>query len=363
MAEKRPKRAFAGRFNCLGKSDMPWRSAENFEKWNDFVRRNGPRSGAFLSSWEWGEFQKAVGKKVRRELFEESGEQKVVAVCLQSALLFGWRAWYCPRGPISSVGYTPELFRSLAMRLGVSLFLRVEPPFEEHADSASLSIIGRSFLRSFEIQPSHTILLSLEQTKDSLFSAMHPKTRYNIHVAERRGVMTETFSVEKDGQEAITRAFRETWPLFKTTGARRDFHLHEKSYYERMLISLRGDCRAELWIARLEREVVAAMISIDFGKTRTYVHGASGEKHRNAMAPFLLHWSAIMDAKEKGLAWYDWWGVAPEGASTSHPWAGITRFKVGFGGARVTYPGTFDFALKSLAYRLYKCLRSIRRIV
>ncbi len=328
------------------------------------MKTNGPRSGAFLSSWEWGEFQKATGKEIRREALEEKEEWKAAALCLKSSLPFGWRSWYCPRGPISAAGYTPEIFLSLADHLFHPLFLRAEPPREEHADFASISFgRGEDIRRSLEIQPSHTLLLSLDQSEDELLSGMHPKTRYNIHIAERKFVKIKTYSAKKDGQAALLHAFQDVWPLFKTTGSRGGFHLHTKAYYEQMLVSLYGDCEALLWTARFEDEAVAALMTVDFGKTRTYLHGASGDKHRNVMAPFLLQWSAIRDAKAKGFTWYDWWGVAPEGASEHHPWTGITRFKTGFGGIRVNYPGTFDIVGSLWKYRLYQVLRGIRRSV
>ena len=162
------------------------------------MKTNGPRSGAFLSSWEWGEFQKATGKEIRREALEEKEEWKAAALCLKSSLPFGWRSWYCPRGPISAAGYTPEIFLSLADHLFHPLFLRAEPPREEHADFASISFgRGEDIRRSLEIQPSHTLLLSLDQSEDELLSGMHPKTRYNIHIAERKFVKIKTYSAKK----------------------------------------------------------------------------------------------------------------------------------------------------------------------
>ena len=342
---------------------MPWQIAEDEKQWNAFVKTHGPRSGAFLSSWEWGNFQKALGKAVYRKWFEESEKRQAAALCMRNPLFLGWSAWYCPRGPISVAGYSQDFFDSLRERFYGALFLRVEPPCEDDAGLAALSAGSGSMLRrSLEIQPSHTLLLSLEQTEESLCSAMHPKTRYNIHVAERKGVKIETYSAAHDQGGRLSQAFEEAWPLFKETGSRGGFHLHAKAYYEHMLVALQGDCEAKLWVARFAGEIIAALISLDFGKTRTYLHGASGNQHRNVMAPFLLQWSAIRDAKAKGFVWYDWWGVAPEDADESHPWAGITRFKTGFGGLRVNYPGTFDVVENLWGYRLYQIFRAIRRM-
>ena len=65
----------------------------------------------------------------------------------------------------------------------------------------------------------------------------------------------------------------------------------------------------------------------------------------------------ILDAKKVGLERYDFWGI-----SDSNPvWKGITRFKLGFGGERLSYPGTYDYVIKPLKYKLYKLLRALRR--
>ena len=147
------------------------------------------------------------------------------------------------------------------------------------------------------------------------------------------------------------------WPLFEQTASRGQFRLHPKSYYQKMLAS------GVVFIATAKagEQIVAANLMVDFDGTRTYLHGASGETHRNVMAPFLLHWELMRDAKRKGVEAYDWWGVAPEGANESHPWNGITRFKLGFGGERLDSPGTFDFVARPLAYAVYRIVRAIRR--
>ena len=80
---------------------------------------------------------------------------------------------------------------------------------------------------------------------------------------------------------------------------------------------------------------------------------------REVMAPQALHWQAIQDAKFWGYTDYECWGVAPEGAE-DHAWAGITRFKRGFGGRYVSYPGTYDLPLDRFWYTVYAFARRFR---
>jgi len=294
-------------------------------------------SGAFLQSKPWGDFQRSTGREV---VFVDG-----VGLFVINALPFGWKYAFCPKGP--AIDVSVETLRIVADKLGV-VFLRVEPSVSLVSPPSARRGQG-VVLRTFEISPSHTLITDLTKSEPDLLASMHEKTRYNVRLAERKGV---TVSIGTDSIDAV-------WPLFEQTASRGQFRLHLKSYYEKMLAS------GVVFIAtaKVGDQVVAANLMVDFDGTRTYLHGASGETHRNVMAPFLLHWELIKDAKRKGIAAYDWWGVAPEGADESHPWNGITRFKLGFGGERLDSAGTFDFIARPLEYTIYRIIRSIRRKV
>ena len=126
---------------------------------------------------------------------------------------------------------------------------------------------------------------------------------------------------------------------------------------------------AELALAEYAGEVLAAHIVISFGETATYVHGASSSKSREVMAPHLLQWKTIKRAQEKGFKKYDFFGVAPHsakasrGTDASHPWAGITRFKLGFGGRREDYIGAYDLVLHDGMYHIFNAARRLRHLL
>lgn len=312
------------------------------DEWNEFVKKHGPLSGRFLQSWEWGEFQ-----GVQRLVCEGDG---VASVSVKKLSGFGTYA-YCPRGPIVETDFF-EAFQSLAKAVGPVLFFRSDFPI----DVSSTALLKKSI----DLQPSHTWITDLSSTWESIFSAMHHKTRYNIRLAERHGVRIEFDSSN----------FDEVWPLFEGTSGRGKFRLHEKRYYQEMLDTLRsGDCRAYLVTASYEDKPIAANIMIDFAGVRTYLHGASSYEHRALMAPYLLHWVLMKDAIEQKMTQYDWWGVAGgmaekakrDGKEDQHPWAGISRFKRSFPGRDLVYPGTYDLIQKQGWYKLYELARQLRR--
>ncbi len=312
------------------------------DEWQRLVAAQAPpRSGAFLQSWEWGAFQQEMGRAVRRYVWEQGGKTACAQVVVAETPL-GLSYPYAPRGPLGDADAAMELLRAVGEKIGAP-FTRFEPLGSSAPPAARKTV---------DVQPAHTLIADLALPAEARSAAMHQKTRYNVRLAERKGV-----EVAFDGK------MEDAWPLFETTGRRGGFGLHSRRYYEAMLSALRDDaCRAFLAVARYQGEPVAANLMLDHGGTRTYLHGASGNRHREVMAPYLLHARLMEDAAARGLAAYDWWGIAPEGAQ-DHPWAGVTRFKLGFGGERVSYPGTYDLVLRPAAYTLYGLLRGVRRMI
>ncbi|KKR97514.1 MAG: Pentaglycine interpeptide bridge formation protein [Candidatus Uhrbacteria bacterium GW2011_GWF2_41_16] len=321
------------------------------ETWDAFVLEYGPQSGAFLQSWEWGNFQEKLGRRVKRIGFFREEKWCGVAQIIFLSLPFGKQYGFCPRGPVVIPGFyeDPDFAVSLShlFRLEKStLFLRTEPPFEKEI---FLPPVWK-FVRA--VNTPHTLLLSLKPELDQLLANMHPKTRYNIRLAERKGVQIRFLDASR---------FEELWPLFANTAERDGFRLHAKSYYKTCLETL-TDSRIHAFLAAafFDGKPLAANLMIDYENTRTYLHGASSNTERQLMAPYLLHWALIQDAKINGMKQYDWWGIAGSD-DPKDPWAGITRFKRGFGGEEISYPGTFDFVLQSVPYAGYCAMRALIR--
>ena len=123
-----------------------------------------------------------------------------------------------------------------------------------------------------------------------------------------------------------------------------------------------GNTMAEIAIAEHEGQPLAAHMMVYAGGVATYVHGASSQERRELMAPQLLYWETIRRAKMKGLASFDFYGVAPETADNNHPWAGITRVKMGFGGKRVAFAGAYDLIINPFIYWAYNFTRALSRL-
>lgn len=316
----------------------------------------------FLQSWDWGEFQRAVGHGVwRLGVFNrtEIGHDQLLASAqiIQHKLPLKKSYLYCARGPVFDEKLTDkqkqealELILSKARDIIIAtsqteeIFFRFEPTIAIHDTRYMLH-------DTRPIQPANTLILDLTQSIEQLLANMHPKTRYNIKVAEKHSITI---------QEEID--FDQVWPLFLQTSKRDKFGIHSKNYYQKMLADIPW---IKLWTAIYQNQIVAAAIIGSFGDTATYIHGASDYNFRQLMAPYLLHWTVIQTAKKQNFKCYDFYGIAPatnlqpQTSNRKHPWSGITRFKLGFGGQIKNYPGAFDFIYEAGWYKMYKTLRII----
>ncbi len=333
---------------------MQIKEIKSQEELDNFVAAQ--KLAQFLQSWQWGEFQQEQGRTIWRLGVYEDVDLTASALVIKQTLPIGKSYLYCPRGPVISSQATPVLYQQrwqvllrAIQRIGRkqgSIFIKIEPPIELDKRHDFFTATQNFDLRSVPfVQPQDTWMIDLAQNHDQLLQNMHAKTRYNIRLAERKGVRVR---LAQSGQD-----FEAFWQLTKQTTARDDFSAHARTYYQAMLSALSSEF-VRLYIAEYQGQIIAANIIVWFGQTATYLHGASADKYRNVMAPYALQWQQLQDAKEQGLRYYDFWGIAPPGSAKEKAWAGITRFKQYFGGFEVRYIGTHDLILHGRWYRLYK---------
>lgn len=342
------------------------------KSWDAFVLAH---DGCFLQSWGWSKFQEALGREVYRcRIDDAAGHAVAQFVSVAHALPLGQRYLYIPRGPIVTVAEGSSdagrinletCVQAIATRMveDRAIFARVEWPYQKSWTPVSPEDLARwDFEEAKPMQPADTVIVNLAKDEDALLAAMHQKTRYNIKVAERHGVTVREAAY---GDEAVFAAdFEKFWKLLGDTAARDNFHTHERKYYRTLLdtcspAQANGRLRVRLFFAEHDGEPAAAALISEFGDTATYLHGASAHAKRQVMAPFLLHWQAIRAAKASGMRKYDFWGVAPS-EDAEHPWAGITRFKMGFGGGRVSYLGAWELPRSGIWYTLYRYAKRFR---
>ena len=179
---------------------------------------------------------------------------------------------------------------------------------------------------------------------------MKPKCRYNIRLAEKKGITVRAWDDIPAFHEMMT-----------ATGGRDKFGVHSQEYYQRAydLFHPKGTC--ELLVAEFEGEPLASLMVFANGKRAWYVYGASNDMERNRMPTYLLQWEAIRWAKARGCDEYDLWGVPDENEETLESqfesrhdglW-GVYRFKRGFGGEVKRAAQAVDRVYNPLLYWAY----------
>ena len=292
--------------------------------------------GSILQSWVWGEFQKNLGFKVHRFSSSDYINQAV-----EISLMAGKNYLYSPRGPLGNVTDAQKDIRELATTDHSIVFARIEPNEKQNLPKAVK-----------EIQPTDNWVLDLTQTEEQILAGMKPKTRYNINLAQRKGV-----TVRHGGKEDLL----EVYKLLMETAGRNKFRLHPQNYYWQMYETLSPN-NVKILIAEYQGKPLACMLLTVFGDSAVYMHGGSSSAVKEAMAPYVLHWEAIKLSKSLGCKYYDFGGIAPQDA-VNHPWSGISRFKRGFGGFEVNFPGTYEIIFSPLWYNVYKNARALRTLI
>jgi lipid II:glycine glycyltransferase (peptidoglycan interpeptide bridge formation enzyme) len=184
---------------------------------------------------------------------------------------------------------------------------------------------------------------------------MKPKGRYNIKVAEKHNVkIIQAAGDQPSAKQLVTRVHK----LYLETAKRDGFTPRSLEYFEDLIIHLKE--KGRVMIAHDNTADLAGLILILHGGFGSYLYGASSSVNRQAMAPYLLHWSAMQIAKEHNCQVYDLLAVAPVD-QPNHPYAGLSRFKTQFGGETVHLLGSFDLILQPIRYKLFSLAEKIRR--
>lgn len=306
----------------------------------------------FLQSWMWGDFQHDLGRRVWRLGGFEGQKLVSSALVIEHELSLGKKYLYCPRGPLADI---PEAMQAMLVSLRElgkkegAMYIKVDPNIYFFADD--VAGLGEKYELGTTLQPQQTQILDVAMPPGEILAAMHPKTRYNIRLAEKKGVVVR-WTTSPDDLQVFLR-------LMHQTGERQGIRLHNDHYYQKLFYTLQSVKMAELVVGEYEGAIRAAHMIIWHGQTATYLHGGSDDATKDAMVPYILQWETIKKAHQQGMKEYDLWGIAPDDAPT-HKWAGITRFKRGFGGRQIVFPSSLNAILQPQWYQAYRLAKRIR---
>ena len=317
-----------------------------------------------LQSWAWGQFKSRWGWEalpLTMSIGGNSWETIAAAMVLKRRIpRLPYCVLYVPKGPALD-------FHDHSLRLQVlarleqlarrerAIFIKIDPEVVRSwgLEQERVSPLGAAVMRDLrergwrssdeQIQFRNTVELPLEATEEQLLAAMKQKTRYNIRLAERKGV------VVRSGSPAD---FPTIVEMYQETAARDGFTVRPAAYYLDGWAALYQAGMAQPLVAEVEGRPVAAVVLVRFGDRVIYMYGASRNEARERMPNHLLQWEAICWARTQGAKVYDFWGAPDEFEETDRMW-GVWRFKAGFSGEVVRFIGAWDYTPRPLLYRLY----------
>lgn len=310
-----------------------------------------------MQSWEWGDFRNKTGVLVIR-LGRFDGEKLIetAQITIHPIPFTSYSVGYFPKGGITT-GTMMEKIREIGKEYKC-IFIKFEPNIE-------IIKWRRIFKKEdfeFRVSPhplftKYTFQLDLKKTPDELLKKINTKTRYNIRLAQKKGV----FVVEDNSSYAFNKYIQLTFETVK----RQKFYAHNPKYHEMMWETLHPGM-AHLMAAKYKidgkLETLVTWILFIFNNKLYYPYGASSNIHRNVMASNLMAWEAILYGKKNNCHVFDMWGALGPNPTPSNPWYGFHRFKESYGATLVELAGSFDLVINPLLYRIYNTAHIARNI-
>jgi len=330
-----------------------------------------------LQTWEWSQVKAKYGWQAMPFVWQGgTGNPVAAAMVLKRSLPAGGFArkmcvLYIPKGPLMDWDDAPLRLRVLddlhafAKHQG-AIFIKIDPdvvlgvgvPGAEQALEVSNGQAVRSELEQKgwifsqdQIQSRNTVLIDLAPSEDKLLNQMKQKSRYNVRLAQKKGVTVRAGTV--DDLPLLYRMYAET-------SLRDGFLIREEGYYQTVWRSFMGIFSpassfqpfTEPLIAEVDSEPVGAVSMFYFAGQAIYLLGMSRETHREKMPNYLLQWEAMRRAKALGCRLYNLWGAPDEFNESDDLW-GVFRFKEGLGGYVSRTLGAWDFTPNPLLYKMY----------
>ena len=350
----------------------------------------------FLQSKIWREFQQAVGREVFEiEDVKSQGDhvpRRNISLIKHTLPIVG-SYFYIPRVEVESSKreVVSDLIK-LAKENNVG-WIRIEPETENALNTIKNSL-GHPVSKyaivkaPHDMQPRETFVIDISKSEEEILAGMKQKTRYNLNLAKKKNI--KIFSVNSE-QETVSKYLEEFLRLVRITSERDGIKSHPAEYYRQMVENIPAE-NLKIYLAEYEGKIIAANIVIFYKDTAiyphtktgekkfagenslssesnnfgvgVYLHGASDNEFRNVMAPYLLQWQQITDAKKAGCLKYDFGGIKTQncGCGMGNDWLGITRFKLGFSPNTepTRFPGCYDIIINPIKYKIYRIMQKIK---
>ncbi len=311
-----------------------------------------------VQTWQWGEFRQQTEKKIERIGFFQDGKiQNALQVTFHPIpFLPQYTIGYCPRS------FTPDEDQLAGLKeLGKqhnAIFIKLEPNIAKPINNRDELKPLIEFLLNNGCEPGrpffaeNTFQLDLTPSENELFAKLKNKTRYNVKLAQRKGVKI----VEDNSAKGLAIYLQ----ILEETLKRQNFYLHTPAYFKTMWELLHDSDLMHIFHANYEGTTLASWIMFKWKDVLYYPYGASRNIHREVMASNLMMWEMITWGKRQGATLFDMWGSLGLNPNPKSHWYGFHRFKEGYGAELMQFVGTFDLVLQQPHYKIFRTSDSLR---
>ena len=346
------------------------------EEWEGFLSQIPKEEKTFLNSWQWGQFQLLLKDTIWRLGIYENNTLMALALVIKVKARRG-NFLLVPHGPIiqvqsskfkaclpvgrvQSLGCLVDFLKVLAKK-EKCCFIRMATTIERTKENENI-FKGLGFIEApLHTHPELTWLLDISKAEENLLKEMRKTTRYLV----KQGMKMDNLTIEKSTDEKDAAVFNK---IYQETAKRHDFTPFSLNYLNKELEAFLPD-NILILKAVYKGEALASAFIIFWQGIGFYHQGASTHKHPKVPAAYLMQWEAIKEAKQRGCSLYNFWGVIPlltanhTPQTSKHPWAGLSLFKMGFGGYAKEYLKTQDRPLSKKYYltRYFEFLRKWKR--
>ncbi|MBR5782652.1 MAG: peptidoglycan bridge formation glycyltransferase FemA/FemB family protein [Clostridia bacterium] len=332
---------------------------------------------AFNQNCPKGHFSQSVGwGKLKKEwkfagIISRDAEGKIngiMSVLIRKMPMLPTSVLYAPRGPVCDV-HDKAVLKTLLdgakelakQHKAYALKMDTDVKSDDLEYLGIMKDLGCKLpkdTKNFEgIQPRYVFRLYLEGRSDEeILMTFTQSHRRKVRLATRRGVTVKV---------ADASALHDFYTIMLETGIRDNFVIRTEEYFRRLMECL-GDA-ARLYMAyNAEGEAIAGTLAIGYGNKVWYLYGASSNSHRDLMPNYLLQYSMIQWAVERGADVYDFRGVSGD-LSEDNPLYGLYRFKKDFNGEFTEFCGelnlVFDSTMMFLAEKGQKAYRKLNHVL
>jgi lipid II:glycine glycyltransferase (peptidoglycan interpeptide bridge formation enzyme) len=325
------------------------------EKYTSFV--NNDPAATCMQMWEWADFRNSLwhNSHFRVGVLDKNEEFALAATYAINKFKLLGNVLYIPQGPIRKSEEALDIFSKEIDKIAKEkncFAVICEPRIQKNSARFKEMMSSGFEFTNQAVQPRVTVSLDLTKSEDELLASFSRTTRYNIHYAQRKGIVIKKYNEQKD----IDR-IEEFYKLLKETQDRKYFQVQPLEYFKNLWSEFSKNGHITLYEAYFENTLLGSIIVVHDNVWATSMFSASSRKHSKRKPIYLARWESIKNAKSRGNKIYDFFG-ATDSKDKTHPFYHTTQYKLGFGRKLTKFAGTFERIQNPLKYKLWRLLEN-----